>query len=277
MKKNNFKNAAFHFLRLIVFVSLAVVIGGRILTIRSALKAIEECRNTYDVTNYITTSRLASLEREAGELRNREVSTVEIAQTMEERAAIVRKLLHNQGTRAEQFRITGKGNDAAVEFTLNCPPLPFFNFLLELSTGNAPSLAYISIKPDPVTGNIKSTLRLTNKTITRPAYGNEKEQPQTTPRDLASSFCIPDEIKKTVTPPSSASAAITPEKRTVPAEKNSFKYLGSIRDNGGKERVYIKDTDSGDIIAAESAVPVSANEDAYVVTMGGNEYIIRRN
>jgi hypothetical protein len=276
MEKNKMKKTAFLFLRLLVFSAFVVFIAGRILAIHLTLKSIKSYLGAQGVTNYITPSGIALLEQEAGELRKMEIPAVETAQTAEDHAAAVRDLLHAQGTRPEQFRIIGKGKDASAEFTLSCPPLPFFNFLLELSKSNVPPLNYISIKPDPVSGNIKSILRLANKVEGTRAFIDETELPSLPSKTLAASFRVPGETKKHSTQ-AAVSTAAQVGKRAAPVEKNNFKYLGSIKDGNGRERVYIKDTDSGDIVAVDSAIQASVSEDAYVVTIGGNEYFVRRN
>jgi hypothetical protein len=268
MEKNKLKSV-FPFLRLFVFSVLTIFIAVRIFSIRSTLKSIEAYRHTQVVTNNIASSGIALLEQEAGKLRGMKISTAETVQTMEELAATIRDLLHAQGARPEQFRIIGKGEDASAEFTLSCPPLPFFNFLLELSKSNAPPLNYINIKPDPASGSIKCVLRLANETGRMLSYRDDPELSSLPPRTLTASFRVPAETKKPAAAPAVSAA--------VRVEKNNFKYLGSIKDGGGREQIYIKDTDSGDIVAIDSAVQASVNEDAYVVTIGENEYFIRRN
>jgi len=134
-----------------------------------------------------------------------------------------------------------------------------------------PALTYISIKPDPVSGNIKSTLRFTNEAAGTPLYG---DTPGLAPRALAASFRTMVATKNP--PPGAVPEPIQQKTNAAPTEKNNLKYLGSIKDNAGQEWIYVKDKDTGQITAANSAVPVSANQNAYVVTIGGNEWIIRR-
>jgi hypothetical protein len=274
MGKNKLKTALF----LVILSVFALFIVRRALTIRSTLKSIGEYQRILEVTKVITPSDLETMEQEAEELRSRGSFAVEAAQTTEDRVSTIRDLLQAQGAKPEQFRITGTGKDAAAEFTINCPPLPFFTALLELSKNNMPALAYISIRPDPVSGNIKSTLRFANEAASAYRGGIYEDAPEPLPpRVLAASFRA---MGAQNPPPGIALGAVpAPIRREInaaPAEKKNLKYLGSIKDSIGQEWVYVKDRDTGQIIAAHSAVPASANQDAYVVTIGGNEWIIRR-
>jgi hypothetical protein len=258
-----------------------VFVGREVLIIGSTLKSIGKYRDMYDSTYVVTSFRLARLEQEAGELRAGEALVAETSGTAEGHALSVRNLLYAQGIKPEQFRITGSGKDTAVEFVINCPPIPFFNVLLELSKNNISALNYISVKPDTVTGNIKSTLRFAGKAEILPVHG-DKPEPAIQPRLLAASFRIPGIVK--VPPQENIPGSFQNEKRTAPMEKSNYKYLGSIKkDNDGLERIYIKDMDTGIITAVSGAIPVSVNENsypddtAYLVEIGGSEFIIRRN
>jgi hypothetical protein len=282
MGKNKLKGA----LLLIIISVFMFIITHQALAIRSTMKSIGEYQRISEVTKMITSSDLKVMEQEAGELRGQETLTDEAARTAEDRVSIVRDLLQAQGTKPEQFRITGTGRDTTAEFTINCPPLPFFTVLLELSKNDMPALSYISIRPDPVSGNIKSTLRFTNQTMGThrdiQAYKNAPEP--LPPRVLAAAFRTMGETKtpppgKTgiATEPTGSKAGSGPVQRetaAAPTEKNNLTYLGSIQDSAGQDWVYVKDTDTGQIIAAHA--PASANQDAYVVTISGNEWIIRR-
>jgi hypothetical protein len=84
---------------------------------------------------------------------------------------------------------------------------------------------------------------------------------------------------KNPTPGIAPGAVPVPARQEInptPMEKNNLKYLGSIKDSAGQEWIYVKDRDTGQITAAHSAVPASSNQNAYTVTIGGNEWIIRR-
>jgi hypothetical protein len=140
MKKSKLKSVLF----LVILSVFTVVIVRRALNIRSSLKSIGEYPRSSEVTEMITSSDLKTMEQEVMELRSRNIPAAEAAQTTEDRVSIVRDLLQAQGTKPEQFRITGTGKDTAAEFVINCPPLPFFTVLLELSKKNMPALRYIS-------------------------------------------------------------------------------------------------------------------------------------
>jgi hypothetical protein len=69
-------------------------------------------------------------------------------------------------------------------------------------------------------------------------------------------------------------STIAAQAQPVPGE-GKFSYLGSIRDSGGREWLYIKEEKTGRIFSIDASLG-SINEERCVVEIEGTSYFIRR-
>jgi hypothetical protein len=89
---------------------------------------------------------------------------------------------------------------------------------------------------------------------------------------LARVFRAPNRAAARERPP--GNDTIAAQDRPVP-EEGKFSYLGSIRDSGDQEWLYIKEEKTGRIISI-AASPDSSGEENSVVEIEGTSYLIRR-
>jgi hypothetical protein len=115
-------------------------------------------------------------------------------------------------------------------------------------------------------------------TMETPAYPDAPEPPFLSPENLTLSFRVPEETKTPAVAPWPVQEEVTsgPVEIPGPVEKDNLKYLGSIKVSDEREWIYLKDTDTGQIIAAKNIVLVSTDETFYMVNIEGNKFIIRR-
>jgi hypothetical protein len=88
-------------------------------------------------------------------------------------------------------------------------------------------------------------------------------------------------LARVFSPPDKTAAGEEPQGEDIIAETNpvsgegKFSYLGSIRDSGDQEWLYITEEETGRIISVDTSLG-SSNEERCVVEIEGTSYFIRR-
>ncbi|AEF86262.1 hypothetical protein TREPR_1389 [Treponema primitia ZAS-2] len=154
----------------ILFTSILITaFAYSIWELRSARNTLEQYRDRAYGVKPVSRDSLTVLENQAENLRKLEIIRMDkggsgkknifssVKLSMEEKTNLIRDMLRTRSVGIERFRINNR--DGGSEFTLHCPPIPFFGFLAELEEKTALEPDYISIKPASGFSTINVTVR----------------------------------------------------------------------------------------------------------------------